>query len=138
MASGLDCFKVMSNKGLVIEMAGRAEVEFVVEYSEGRGKRLKANRARWRWRGKRKRQSEAGEKMLRCPDASAVEVQQLIQRGKDKCRLIEMVDGQTSKEALDLASFAAPNGVRYPSSRAFLQFLDLPIDLRPDLPACIK
>lgn len=66
MASGLDCLKVMSNKGLVIEMAGRAEVESVVEYSEGRGKRLKANRARWRWRGKRKRQLEAGKKMLRC------------------------------------------------------------------------
>jgi hypothetical protein len=66
MASGLDCLKVMSNKGLVIEMAGRAEVEFVVEYSEGRGKGLKAKRARWRWRGKRKRQSEAGKTMLRC------------------------------------------------------------------------
>lgn len=34
------------------------------------------------------------------PGASAVVVQKLIQRGKDKCRLIEMVDGQTSKEAL--------------------------------------
>lgn len=66
MASGLDCLKVMPNKGLVIEMAGRAEVEFVVEYSEGRGKGLKAKRARWRWRGKRKRQSEAGKTMLRC------------------------------------------------------------------------
>jgi hypothetical protein len=41
----------MSNKRLVIEMAGRAEVESVVEYSEGRSKRLKASRARWRWRG---------------------------------------------------------------------------------------
>jgi hypothetical protein len=30
----------MSNKRLVIEMAGRAEVESVVEYSEGRSKRL--------------------------------------------------------------------------------------------------
>jgi hypothetical protein len=65
-------------------------------------------------------------------------VQKLIQRGKDKCKLIEMADGQTSKEAQDLVSFAAPNGVRYSPSRAFLPFLDLPIDQMPDLPACIK
>ena len=56
-------------------------------------------------------QSEA-RKMLRCSDAqmsgaSAVVVQKLIQRGKDKCRLIEPPEERASKEVL-------PNDVRYP------------------------
>ncbi|KAE9374585.1 hypothetical protein N431DRAFT_455328 [Stipitochalara longipes BDJ] len=63
-------------------------------------------------------QSEAGKKdaqMPSCSDAqkfgaSAVVVQKLIQRGKDKCRL-RMI---ASKEALVVVSFAAPNDVRYP------------------------
>jgi len=58
-------------------------------------------------------QSEASKKMLRCSDAhqlsgaSAVVVQKLIQRGKDKCRLIEPPEERASKEVL-------PNDVRYP------------------------
>jgi hypothetical protein len=56
--------------------------------------------------------------------ASAVVVQMLIQRGKDKCRLIEVPDGQAR---FVLVWFAAPNDVRYP-----LRFAVLGPPNRPD------